>query len=238
MKRISIACFLLLGLTATAPTADAPAKKTSREALQAFNDLVGSWRGLGSPEGSRADKQAGSWKETINCEWKFAKDDASLVLKFDKGKHWTEGQLRYLPDTNRYQLTLSTEDKQTLRFDGTLEERVLTLDRTDDTKKESQRFTLRLLHENRFLYQYEVKRDGKPSFVRLYQVGATKEGMPVASKESGGPECIVSGGQAKIKVMYKGQTYYVCCSGCKDAFLENPEKYIKEFEAKKKAGEK
>jgi YHS domain-containing protein len=24
----------------------------------------------------------------------------------------------------------------------------------------------------------------------------------------------------------------VCCSGCKDEFKENPEKYIKEFEAK------
>jgi len=28
-------------------------------------------------------------------------------------------------------------------------------------------------------------------------------------------------------------TYYVCCSGCRDAFNENPEKYIKEFNAKK-----
>ena len=35
-------------------------------------------------------------------------------------------------------------------------------------------------------------------------------------------------------VMYKGKTYYVCCTGCRDEFRDNPEKYIKEFEAKQK----
>jgi YHS domain-containing protein len=40
------------------------------------------------------------------------------------------------------------------------------------------------------------------------------------------PECIVSGGAATMPVSYKGTTYYVCCSGCRDEFLANPEKYI------------
>ncbi|NBS91117.1 MAG: YHS domain-containing protein [Planctomycetota bacterium] len=39
-----------------------------------------------------------------------------------------------------------------------------------------------------------------------------------------------------MPVSYKGETFYVCCSGCKDAFVENPEKFIKEFKAKKAAG--
>jgi YHS domain-containing protein len=40
-----------------------------------------------------------------------------------------------------------------------------------------------------------------------------------------------------MPVTYKGQTYYVCCTGCRDAFNETPEKYIKEFlERKAKAG--
>jgi YHS domain-containing protein len=37
-----------------------------------------------------------------------------------------------------------------------------------------------------------------------------------------------------MPVTYKGKTYYVCCTGCRDAFKENPEKYIKEFEESKK----
>src|SRR5436190_1516789 len=155
---------LLLGSISAAPSADAPARRTPREALQTFNDLIGSWKGLGTPEGNRADKQTGSWRETIGWEWQFGKDDIFLSMKFD-----------------------------------------------------------------------EVKRDGKPSFSRLYQVGATKEGMPLATREgSGGPECIVSGGQGTIKVMYKGQTYFVCCSGCKTAFLDEPEKFIKELQDKQK----
>jgi hypothetical protein len=49
-------------------------------------------------------------------------------------------------------------------------------------------------------------------------------------------ECVVSGGLGTMPVSYKGETFYVCCSGCKDAFVENPEKFIKEFKAKKAAG--
>ena len=67
----------------------------------------------------------------------------------------------------------------------------------------------------------------------MYQVGATKEGVAFASGD-GKPECIVSGGLGTTKLEYKGKTYYVCCSGCRDAFNDNPEKIIKEFEERKK----
>ena len=44
--------------------------------------------------------------------------------------------------------------------------------------------------------------------------------------------CVVSGkpiaeDAQKIKVEYKGKTYYVGCEKCKEAFLKNPEKYTK-----------
>jgi len=32
---------------------------------------------------------------------------------------------------------------------------------------------------------------------------------------------------AKYKSVYKGKTYYFCAPGCKIAFDENPEKYLK-----------
>ena len=105
--------------------------------------------------------------------------------------------------------------------------------REDDQKKETQRLVISLLHSNRYLYRYEVKPRGKTLFARRYQVGCTKEGVDFAGGD-GKPECVVSGGLGKITVSYKGQTYYVCCSGCADAFKEEPEKYIKEYEAKKK----
>jgi YHS domain-containing protein len=32
---------------------------------------------------------------------------------------------------------------------------------------------------------------------------------------------------ARHKTVYKGKTYYFCAPGCKIAFEENPEKYLK-----------
>jgi hypothetical protein len=63
-------------------------------------------------------------------------------------------------------------------------------------------------------------------------VACNKAGESLGAKEKKNL-CVVSGGVGTSTVTYKGQTYYLCCSGCRDAFNENPEKYIKEFEAKK-----
>ena len=33
--------------------------------------------------------------------------------------------------------------------------------------------------------------------------------------------------EAEATYEYKGETYYFCAVGCKDKFVQNPEKYIK-----------
>ena len=58
----------------------------------------------------------------------------------------------------------------------------------------------------------------------------------VVPGSAAGARNIVSGGLGKIKVSYKGQTYYVCCTGCQEAFKDDPEKYLKEY-AERKAKE-
>ena len=212
---------------------DTPAKRTPKEALQAFNDLIGSWRGTGQPQqGTKEERDKNFWTETIAWEWQFKDKDAWLKAKFDKSKYFDGGELRYLPDADRYQLTLRTLNKETLVFEGPLKDKRLTLERTDDAKKETQRLVVSLLHANRYLYRYEVRTGDQTLFTALYQVGATKEGVPFAEGD-GKPVCIVSGGLGTMAVMYKGQTYYVCCGGCRDAFKDDPEGYIKDFEAKK-----
>ncbi len=40
----------------------------------------------------------------------------------------------------------------------------------------------------------------------------------------------VNEGTAEFKSEYKGKTYYFCAAGCKKAFDENPEKYIRKSE--------
>jgi hypothetical protein len=220
---------LLTGV-GTLLAADKPS--SPRQALQPFNVLIGSWKGTGTPEGSREERQRGFWVETLTWEWQFKGDDAWLRLRIDKGKHYTAGELRWLRDSDTYRLVLTTLAKDKVEFVGRLVDNRLTLDHQDETKKEKQRLVMTLLHANRFLYRFESQGDGKPTYARLYQVGATKEGVPFAAGDTR-PVCIVSGGVGTMPVTYKGKTYYVCCTGCRDAFQEDPERYVKEFEAKK-----
>ena len=83
-------------------------KPTAKEALRGFNDLIGSWRGTGEPEGTRQEKQRGFWIETMSWEWGFKGQDAWLQAMFEKSKHFTKGELRYLPEKDAYQFTVST----------------------------------------------------------------------------------------------------------------------------------
>jgi hypothetical protein len=87
----------------------------------------------------------------------------------------------------------------------------------------------------RFVYTFSRKSKGSTIFTKLYDVNFSKEGESLAGggKEK---ECVVTGGLGTIAVTYMGKTYHVCCTGCRDAFLENPEKIIKDYEARKKKG--
>lgn len=228
---------LLVGLSFGFP-ADTP-PTTAKAALQPFGRLVGSWRATGYPAGPRDEPKNRFWAEKVAVEWRFQGDDAWLTFAFDNGKHFSKGELRYDPDRTMYRLILATPDKQTLTFAAHWSPTKpdqgpsLILERTDTLEGNAQRIGLRLLHANRFLYWSEEKLAARKTFTRRYQVGATKEGEPFADVAKG-PECIVSGGDAKTPVTHNGKTYYICCSGCREAFREDPEKYIREAEVKRK----
>ncbi|GIW80622.1 MAG: hypothetical protein KatS3mg105_2429 [Gemmatales bacterium] len=182
----------------------------------------------------RKDGSDDFWIETISCEWQFKQDDAWIDLQFNRGKHYSSGTLHYLPTEDEFELRMLTSDKKKQIFRGSLEKnRYLRVVRIDPETKTTHRLTISLLHETRFLYEYAVANQGSTYFRRIYRVGATRKGVQFAAGDHR-PECIVSGGLGTSTVSYKGKTYYVCCSGCRAAFNENPEKYIKEFEAKKK----
>lgn len=228
MIRVLVAA-TLVGLAAGA--AETPQEaKTPKQALRAFRDLIGTWRAAGSPEGTPQEKQKGFWTETLAWEWQFKDKDMWLKVEFQKGRHFAEGELRYLPEQDKYQLVLTTAAKEKLTFTGLLEEKRLILDRVEEKTRETHRLVFTLLHSNRFLYRYDVRPVDRPLFTTRFQVGATKEGVPFAAAGTGHPECVVSGGLGTTAVLHKGKTYYVCCSGCRDAFRDDPEKYIREFE--------
>jgi hypothetical protein len=85
----------------------------------------------------------------------------------------------------------------------------------------------------RFIYDYKVKPANLTLYYPKFQVAFTKKGETFGTAEKK-PECVVTGGLGTIQVSHKGMTYYVCCSGCRDAFNENPEKILAAYEKKKK----
>jgi hypothetical protein len=231
MRVLGLTLLAVLAVGAVLAADDpAPAPVAPRKALQPLGELIGSWRGTGTataPPGGKAD----FWSESIAWEWQFKGDDAWLKVNFEKSKNFTGGELRYLPEKGQFALTLRTPAKETLTFTGPLKERVLTLDREENG--ESQRLVFTFLHEGeRYLYRYSLRPAGKTLFAKKYEVGATKEGIAFAAGD-GKPECVVSGGLGTMPVTYQGKTYYVCCSGCRTEFNENPAKYVAEFEARK-----
>jgi hypothetical protein len=238
MRRL-LACGALLALVALAPRgfgADKDEPANAREALQALNDFIGEWNASGGPV--KANPPPGSiWKENLSWSWRFKGDDAWLTLDIKNGKYYKGGELRFLPEKKHYQLTLTTRDDKKQVYEGDIVDEVLTVERTDPGTKETQQIKMNSAADGiRLIWLASHKPEGRTLFTKDYQVAANKAGESLGRAEKKN-ECVVSGGLGTIAVSYKGQTYYVCCSGCRDAFMENPEKYIKEYEAKK-AGKK
>jgi hypothetical protein len=236
MKRYVAFAALLVVIGSLTPIygADKPTESAAKTALKELNDYIGEWKGSGAPEKAKPTAKE-SWSETINWSWRFKGDDAWITLDIKEGKYLKSGELRYLPEKKHYQLSAVDKNDNKLVFEGELKkDGYLTLDREDEKTKEIQRFTMNLAAEGvRFIYRYSHKPEGKTQFLKDYMVASTKEGesLGAAAKKN---ECVVSGGLGTIAVSFKGETFYVCCTGCRDAFNENPEKYVAEFKAKKK----
>ncbi|MBY0228451.1 MAG: hypothetical protein K2W96_04135 [Gemmataceae bacterium] len=220
----AVLTFVLVGLMGAEPMP----KKSAREALKPLHDLIGEWKGMGGPKhGSRDEREKGSWQEKIVWQWQFKGADAWLRADLSKGKHYSRLEIR--PKGEGYELSATTLDKKTEAWPGKRDGTRLVFERKAEGEKRVERLVFSLLHSNRYLYRLESRAADSTVFATKYEVGATKQGVPFAVVGKG-PECIVSGGLGTMTVSHKGKSYYVCCSGCRDAFAAEPEKYIKEYE--------
>jgi len=88
---------------------------------------------------------------------------------------------------------------------------------------------------NRYLLEVDRRR-GSARFRRFDTVSTQREGTSFAINDSdyGDKTCIISQGLGTISVSYKGKGYWVCCTGCKAAFEEDPETWIARAEERKK----
>jgi hypothetical protein len=233
MVKRTLALALALGVLGMISGSVLASAAKSKAALQELQGFVGSWKGSGSTKlvpGPR-DK---FWEEKIAWGWKFKGDDCWMTVSFAGGKFLDKAELRYLTDKKKYQLTGVNAEGKKLEFLGTLEDDKLTLERIDPETKDTQRIRINTAAEGiRLIYIVERKAKGASLWRPEFASQQTKEGESLARTEKG-PECVVSGGRGTSTVTFGGETFYICCSGCADAFRENPKKYVDEFKAKKK----
>lgn len=230
--RLAIFLFLLAPCCHAAEGA-AP-REAQQAALQKVQSLVGAWRGTGQPQ---RGSNRGSWIERADWAWKFGDDSAALTAKVQDGKYFSAVELQASEKSDEYRLLAQLADGQqeavyrgALDGDGKL---VLTAEKPFENAPA--RISLRFVAGgDRLLVLYERQGSVANQLVRLAEVGYTRQGSGFG-KGSTGPECIVTGGLGTIAVMHEGKTYYVCCSGCRDYFNENPVEVLAEYQARKAA---
>src|SRR5262245_57311609 len=239
MRRLLALGFLLglIGLVMPVLAAASADKSAAKDALKELQEFIGGWKGNGGLDKPRPSPRDPVWSENISWSWRFKGDDAWMSMAIKDGKLFKSGELRYLPDKKVYQLTATDLKDKKFVFEGTIKSDVLTLTRVDADTKETQQIQMNTAAEgDRFVYRVAHKGKDSTIWKKDYMIGCTREGVSLGKVDKKN-ECVVSGGLGTMPISYKGETYYVCCSGCADAFKEDPEKYINEYKAKK-AGKK
>lgn len=208
--------------------------------LAPFEYLVGRWKGSATPKNSAQSFRG--WQETHAWAWIFEKGKPTgLSVSIEGGKILASGKLTYDAARKIYRLE-AVEPKPkagTLLLEGKLDAtgKRLVLDQQHPERGSSRAAgadTVRVwIRPNsnfiRYTMMVERKEPGDVQFGPETEIGLTKEGESLAGGTSASdrPKCIVTGGAATMTLTYNGQTFPICCTGCRDEFNENPEKYIK-----------
>lgn len=210
----------------SAPPKQATDKEEAKGRLEVLNGVIGQWRGTGQ---LRRGSAQGAWRETGEFVWDFSGDVPAVRYVVTEGKHVQEGRITWNPATQQYDMLLTAPDGARQTYSGKWSENVLTLSTPEDASGLRRQLTITPLNDKRTLVLLEKTSPGGQTFFRVAEVGYTREGTHLAIAGATSRECVVTGGTGTSEVTYKGETYYVCCSGCRQAFNADPEGVIAEF---------
>ena len=155
------------------------------------------------------------------------------------GKFYKEAKLEPGEKAGEFKLSATTLDgKKTDVFSGAIDkEGELVLNNAAPADGRPARISIGLLAKGkRQVITYQKKGAGD-RYSPIAEVGLTLQGSGFG-KQTDARECIITGGLGTMTVSYKGETYYVCCGGCKQAFEENPEKEIAAYKKRKEEEKK
>jgi hypothetical protein len=217
-----------------AATSDSDA---AMKALQDIQDLIGVFEGSGLSDVSKG------WSETMDGKWKFNKNGrVSLYFHFAQtgekspGRLVDEAMITYDPEKKAYIFrAYKAGDKSEtalIEFVGNRKqgsERTLRFTRTNKGNADDKldQLDIMVLNDGDRINYLFYRRVGTSNVYRSYaRVSLDRQGTSIAGSAAKGPKCIITGGPGTMAVAYQGKTYYVCCTGCRDAFLAQPEKYL------------
>lgn len=226
---------------------DAPPKREDVVAgLQPIQKvLIGGWQGLVQ---KKATQEQHRWL------WDFKSDKVfpALVLKAPEGNYFVEMRLTFDPRKDKYVMQVTDKDSKVRQLEGQFVEaphdvpsddpkildrkyklELVELDNPDS--RERFRFTINQQENNRYLVEVGRAR-GMGMFQSIDVIASQREGTSFARADTdyGEKTCVISEGLGTSTVSFEGKTYWVCCSGCKAAFEDDPKGWIAKFEAKKK----
>jgi YHS domain-containing protein len=234
--RISMwACVAVWALACGAARAgDKDQVEADKKALSPVLQYVGGWRGAGLPKDGSKD----GWSEDSEWQFDLKGGHAALVFSSEKGRYYKSGRIDPGEKAGEFKFTGVLPDGKKEEMVGTIienkEERSKDLvfnNAAPGTGRPARVVFSVVAKGNRLLMDYQKKMSGD-RYAPIAEVGYTRKGSNFG-KSGDSHECVITGGAGKIEVSYKGQTYWVCCGGCKDAFNENPEKEIAAYHKRK-----
>lgn len=202
-------------------------------------ETVGNWRITGQP---KRGSNAGAWSTRGRIAWQKvlkeqnvglpAQAKAELWLLMPESPMWTSAGIRFDPKTGRI-ADLVTYDSKTGQPRSLLlqptdrDDRFILISQpSDNLAQNDERWTVQRRSPDRWTILVESRKSANSGWSRLVELGLTREGTTIALGD-GQKKCVVTGGLGEIEVTVNGKTVFVCCSGCRDALLEDPDAFLK-----------
>jgi hypothetical protein len=230
------------GSSSASPTDSAERVESARVALKPLQILIGDWNG--TSRNAVLDEPNWAW------DLKTDPKQPSLRITSEKGKYVRDGRLTFLPASQEFEFQVKDGEGVERLYRGKFSQEVQ--DVPGDDKKLQRTYKLELIEpqpnadgeqwrivinqqeNNRYILEVDRKRGSV--FNRMDTINTQREGtsFAVSDTDYGDKTCVISQGLGTISVSYKGKSYWVCCTGCKAAFEDDPEKWITKFEAMNK----
>jgi hypothetical protein len=221
--------------------------ETVLEALKPLQVLIGEWRGVTQKTiGGLASIEEPKWRR----DFRTNKEQPALVVTSKTSPYFKEGRLTYLIDSNEFQFAVIDAYGNERVYRGTFSEPVQDVAGDDQNLQRTYKLQLNQViptdgsklrqivfnqqENNRYLLEVYHQRGSR--MFRYDTVANQREGTSFALNPNDyrERECVISGGLGTSTVSYNGESYYVCCSGCRDAFNDDPQTWIARFNERKK----